>query len=208
MFFIYRFSTVAKDLQQDITLPCATCSAERPHCARLSYNLADVFWIPIWSRKRRLERVCRVCGTATAVPLTSVAPSLVRNNIPLFHRFGGVILIAVLAGGVGISELINEHAQANALADPRVGDDWVVDANAIDPSAAHYSTVFKISGMDDDGFWFCNGSLIPASAGTPAKCSNAPFRVSKFNVYRIRSDGLVKKVYLGDCTKNDLVCWR
>ena len=208
MFVMYRFSTVAKDLQQDVTLPCATCREERPHFAWLSYHLADVFWIPIWSRKRRLERVCRTCGTAMTVPLTSVAPSTIRNNIPLFHRFGGAILIAILAGGVGISELINGHAQANALASPRVGDGWVVDANAIDPSAAHYSTEFTISGMDDDGFWFCNSYLIPASAGAPAKCSSAPFRVSQANVQRIRTNGLVKKIYLGDCTKNDLVCWR
>lgn len=189
----------ASDEQRDIgdTKPmfCATCNAERPQRAVVHYRLGHVFWVLNMVKNKRFARVCEVCQTSTAVPQTSIAPAQLRSAIPLYQRFSALGIVVLAIAGVGVADLLERRDVANAVAAPRVGDQFVADAGKWPGILAGGGfDVLSVLSAQDGRIELCSGTVLPDASGA-RRCQGRTLTISQTDLEAFYEAGAVPKVY-------------
>jgi hypothetical protein len=195
MIVVFGASDEQRDIGDAKQMFCAACNAERPQRAVVHYRLGHVFWILNMVKNKRFARVCEVCQTSTAVPQTSIAPELLRSAIPLYHRYSALGFIVLAIAGLGVADLLERRDVANAVAAPRVGDQFVANAGTWPGllTGGGFS-ILKVLSVRGGTIELCSGMVLPEASGAK-RCQGRSFSISQTELAAYYDAGAIPKVY-------------
>ncbi|RYE75116.1 MAG: hypothetical protein EOO80_15800, partial [Oxalobacteraceae bacterium] len=107
-----------------------------------------------WVTRKQYLCVCDACNHSTPLDTKTVEASLDKSPIPAYRRFGGLVLLGLIAVMVafGAYSASQTAKQDNALlAQPRKGDLYTVDLEAVAPGAfdGHAYGVVQVERVSD-----------------------------------------------------------
>ena len=76
---------------------CPICEHQRDFFLTTAYNNAHIFWIPIFSWGTKFYYHCSICDYGFKADNRELKPYLYRNPKPALHRFGWLLVIAIIA---------------------------------------------------------------------------------------------------------------
>ncbi|MBB5864580.1 hypothetical protein [Xanthomonas sp. 3058] len=131
------------------TANCSQCGQERSFRNVLHYRYAHLWYLFGWVTKKRYLRVCDGCNHTTQLDTKTFEATLGTSPIPAYRRFGGLVLLCLIAALVafGAYSSAQTSRQDDALlAQPRQGDLYTVDLEAVVPGAfeGHAYGVVKV----------------------------------------------------------------
>ena len=95
----------ARDLGAVQLHQCPQCVQERPFHILLRYRIWHVWFIFAVVTSRVYTLSCHGCGHATPLQAAEVEPFIGRSPIPLLHRWGLAMLVALVGLYVLLSQL-------------------------------------------------------------------------------------------------------
>lgn len=134
---------------------CPACEKERMFKNVLVYRYAHIWYLFNWVTKKAYFKACEICGRGPEQDAKAIEAKLGKSPIPAFRRYGGFVLLGLIAlavvGGVAASK--QSTAEENALLDhPQVGDLYTVYVDEIVPDAFDQRTygVMRVAQIDGD----------------------------------------------------------
>lgn len=113
---------------------CATCERERPFKLALQYKIHHLYYLFKWVSSKQYLLVCEVCQRGSQLVAKDVESKLTKNPIPVMHRFGWVLLVALIGLVIVVGKFADdERGQrvSTLAAAPAVGDLYVVNLNKL-----------------------------------------------------------------------------
>ncbi len=95
---IWGARTHSLDLGEMLKRHCPNCEKERPFRLYLRYRHAHLYWVFGWVTDEKYLILCEVCQRGLEVPKKEIVPYLKMRPIPFTHRFGCLILVALIGG--------------------------------------------------------------------------------------------------------------
>ncbi|MFC0154357.1 hypothetical protein ACFFJ4_12220 [Xanthomonas dyei] len=117
---------------------CDQCAQQRSFRNVLHYRYAHLWYIFSWVTKKQYLRVCDGCNHSTLLDTKTFEASQGKPPIPAYRRFGGLVLLGLIAILVvfGAYSASQTSKQDNALlAQPAAGDLYTVDLQTVVPGA-------------------------------------------------------------------------
>ncbi|MFO3704574.1 hypothetical protein ACI6Q5_06200 [Xanthomonas codiaei] len=117
---------------------CNQCAQQRSFRHVLQYRYAHLWYVFSWVTKKQYLRVCDGCNQVTPLDTKTFEESRGKPPIPAYRRFGGLVLLgliaAVVAFGVYSDSQTSKRDDA-LLAQPAQGDRYTVDLQTVAPGA-------------------------------------------------------------------------
>lgn len=134
---------------------CAVCEKERAFRNVLAYRYAHVWYLFSWVTRKEYLTVCEVCNRGTQHDTKAFEAKLGKSPIPFYRRFGGLVLLGLIATIVvfGMIAASRTSAREDALLDrPQVGDLYTVDLEQLVPGEFddHAYGVVRVAAVDGD----------------------------------------------------------
>ena len=106
MFIWWKTGTVVTRFREDEIRPCPVCKVPRSYSLYLTYRL---FSFMEFGRATDVgvRRLCDTCGHRWTGSPISLKPSEVRRAVPLMHRNGCGVLVAILLFCVAVVTVIS-----------------------------------------------------------------------------------------------------
>ena len=137
------------------TQQCATCEAQREFRNVLTYRYAHIWYLFSWVTEKAYYTACTICGRGTRHDSKAFEQQLGRTPIPFYRRFGGLLLLGLVASFVVVAVLAGQASDKREdalLHDPRVGDLYTVDLEALAPGDfdGHAWGLMRVVSVDGD----------------------------------------------------------
>lgn len=137
------------------TQQCATCEAPREFRNVLNYRYAHVWYLFSWVTEKAYVTACSVCGRGVRHDSKAFEAQLGRSPIPAYRRFGGLVLLGLIATVVAVGVVAGQRSDVREdalLKDPRVGDVYEVDLQALAPGGfdGHAYGLMRVVAVDAD----------------------------------------------------------
>ncbi|UWX04108.1 hypothetical protein H1235_01255 [Pseudoxanthomonas sp. NC8] len=135
------------------TQHCATCESAREFRDVLNYRYAHVWYLFAWVTEKAYVTACSVCGRGVRHDSKAFEAKLGRTPIPAYRRFGGLVLLGLVATVVlaGMLAGMRSNVREDALLqDPRVGDVYTVDLQEMAPGSfdGHAYGLMRVVAVD------------------------------------------------------------
>jgi hypothetical protein len=143
------------ELGNAATADCAVCEKERSFRDVLAYRYAHVWYLFSWVTKKEYLRVCETCNRGSQHDTKAFEATLGKSPIPFYRRFGGLVLLGLIAAIVAVGAISASRMSAQdtvLLAQPQVGDLYTVDLDQLVPDAfdGHAYGVMRVAGVDGE----------------------------------------------------------
>lgn len=137
------------------TQHCATCEAPREFRNVLNYRYAHVWYLFSWVTEKAYFTACTVCGRGVRHESKAFEAQLGRSPIPHYRRFGGLVLLGLIASVVVVGIVAGQRSNVREdalLHDPRVGDVYEVDLQALAPGGfdGHAWGLMRVVAVDGE----------------------------------------------------------
>ncbi len=137
------------------TAECAVCEKERAFRNVLAYRYAHVWYLFSWVTRKEYLTVCETCNRGTQHDTKAFEAKLGKSPIPFYRRFGGLVLLGLIAAIVAFGMIASSRttARENVLLDrPQVGDLYTVDLERLVPGGfeGHAYGVMRVAAIDGD----------------------------------------------------------
>ncbi|MCC4603122.1 hypothetical protein [Xanthomonas campestris] len=117
---------------------CNPCAQQRSFRHVLQYRYAHLWYVFSWVTRKQYLRACDGCNQVTPLDTKTFEQSRGKPPIPAYRRFGGLVLLgliaAVVAFGVYSDSQTSKRDDA-LLAQPAQGDRYTVDLQTVAPGA-------------------------------------------------------------------------